>query len=90
MSLPHPYACRMCGATSYRRVIDRDGTGALRPTSLFHCSGCSVVFMDPKAWRDGEGEPAPSMVPPNVRPLTLLPSTSLAGQVTAAAAGLRQ
>lgn len=44
----------MCGATSYRPVIERDASGALRPTSLFRCSGCSVVFTDPKAWRDGE------------------------------------
>ena len=89
MRLPHFYDCRMCGATSYRRVIDRDDTGALRPTTPFHCSGCSVVFMDPKAWRDGEGEPAPSMVPPSVRPLTPLPSAGVAGQVTATAAGVR-
>lgn len=49
----------MCGATSYRPVIDRDASGALRPTSLFRCSGCSVAFTDPKAWRDGEAELQP-------------------------------
>jgi hypothetical protein len=46
--------CRMCGASSYRAVIDRDGSGAMRPTGLYRCSGCSVVFADPAAWRDGE------------------------------------
>lgn len=56
----------MCGATSYRRVIDRDGIGTLRPTGLFICSGCSVVFLDPKAWRNGEGVPTSSMVPPSL------------------------
>lgn len=56
MKAPHPYACRMCGATSYRNVIERDDTGALKPTGMFHCSGCSVVFADPRAWRHGEAE----------------------------------
>ena len=68
--------CRMCGASSYRQVIDRDGSGAMRPTGLYRCSGCSVVFADPAAWRDGDSQawsaaaqdppapaPAPSVVP---------------------------
>lgn len=46
-------ACRACGATNYRRVIARDGAGDLKPTGLYQCSGCSVVFANPKAWRDG-------------------------------------
>jgi hypothetical protein len=68
MKPPHPYACRMCGATSYRHVIDRDDTGALKPTGMFHCSGCSVVFTDPRAWRDGEAEPP--AIASGVGPLT--------------------
>jgi len=46
-------ACRTCGATNYRRVIARDERGDLKPTGLYQCSGCSVVFANPKAWRDG-------------------------------------
>ena len=46
-------ACRACGATNYRRVIARDDRGDLKPTGLYQCSGCSVVFANPKAWRDG-------------------------------------
>lgn len=57
----------MCGATSYRRVIARDDHGALRPTDLYECSGCSVVFADSKAWRDGGADdlaaPPPSFTP---------------------------
>ena len=45
--------CRMCGAASYRPVIDRDWAGAMRASGLYRCSGCSVVFADPRAWRDG-------------------------------------
>ena len=56
MSSTAIYACCQCGARSYRRVIDRDRTGAMRPTHLYHCSGCSIVFSDPRAWRDGVGD----------------------------------
>lgn len=60
----------MCGATSYRRVIDRDAHGALRPTALYQCSGCSVVFADPKAWREGEPDlPAHSPPVASARPM---------------------
>lgn len=60
----------MCGATSYRRVIDRDAHGALRPTALYQCSGCSVVFADPKAWREGEPDlPSPAPHVESARPL---------------------
>ncbi len=63
--------CRMCGATSYRPVIARDATGAMTRTGLYQCSGCSVVFADPKAWREGGNED----VPPSVDPPTLHAST---------------
>jgi hypothetical protein len=62
-------SCRMCGATSYRRVIARDSEGAMRPTGLYRCSGCSVVFADPRAWREGE-EPALSGGGAGIVPLT--------------------
>lgn len=61
-------ACRLCGATSYRRVLARDDSGALRPNGLYQCSGCSVVFANPQAWRDGGADVAPPA--PAVRPLT--------------------
>ena len=59
----------MCGATSYRSVIDRDATGQMRQTSLYQCSGCSVVFTDPTAWRLGESGvlPADDPIKPLVR-----------------------
>ena len=45
------YSCRHCNATSYKRVIQRDAHGQMRDSNLFRCSGCSVVFTDPQAWR---------------------------------------
>jgi len=44
-------SCRLCGATSYRRVISRDAEGRMVASGLYQCSGCSAVFADPKAWR---------------------------------------
>lgn len=73
MSLALLNACRLCGATSYRRVLARDETGAVRPNGLFQCSGCTVVFADPAAWRDGgQDVGAPQSL---VKPLTPVAGT---------------
>jgi transposase-like protein len=45
------YSCRLCGATSYRNVVARNETGAIRATSQYRCSGCTLTFQDPKEWR---------------------------------------
>lgn len=51
-TMPQPVnRCRLCGATSYRRVIERDERGMLVAGSRYSCSGCSVSFGDPRAWR---------------------------------------
>ena len=46
------YRCRMCGAASYRRLVHRGPDGAMVYSGLYRCSGCSVTFSDPLAWRD--------------------------------------
>ncbi|MEK8027581.1 MAG: hypothetical protein RLY78_2506 [Pseudomonadota bacterium] len=52
MNTKHPpNHCRLCGATSYRAVIARDAAGALRANGQYQCSGCGLVFRDPKDWR---------------------------------------
>lgn len=68
----------MCGASSYRPVIDRDPAGAMRATGLFRCCGCSVVFADPRAWREGGVQEA---LPPS--PAT---ASAAAGAVSASPA----
>ena len=66
---PAPASCyRMCGATSYRLVIERDAAGAMTHTGLYRCTGCSVVFADPRAWREGGEDELPPAAP--VKPLT--------------------
>jgi hypothetical protein len=42
-----PYACRMCGDSSYRRVVMRDGAGAMTASGLYRRFGGSIVFTDP-------------------------------------------
>ncbi len=55
----------MCGATSYRPVISRDAAGAMTRMGLYRFSGCSVVFADPRAWREvgNDDVPAPADSP---------------------------
>jgi hypothetical protein len=61
--------CRICGATNYRHVVERDATGVMRRTGLYRCSGCSAVFADPRLWRGEQPvQPAPK---PSPSPLPL-------------------
>lgn len=46
------YSCRLCGATSYRRVVGRNAAGAIKATGEYQCSGCSLTFFDTKVWHD--------------------------------------
>lgn len=57
--MPLRYSCRHCSATSYKRVIQRDAQGQMRPSDLYRCSGCSVVFTDPQAWRQVQSQQEP-------------------------------
>ena len=45
--------CGICGATSYRKVIARDASGAMRPTNRLRCIGCEREFLDVQSWRQG-------------------------------------
>ena len=73
-------SCRMCGATSYRQVITRDDQGVMRHGGLYRCSGCSAVFADPKAWREGgTDETAPPSIPiPPLRSSSVTTAEALA------------
>jgi hypothetical protein len=60
----NPYRCRLCGATTYRRLIERALDGAMRYSGLYRWSGCSVTFADPASWRRGQATHATSQRPP--------------------------
>ena len=53
----HAYRCRLCGATSYRRLVQRGQSGAMTYSGLYGCSGCDLTFADPATWR-AESSPA--------------------------------
>jgi DNA-directed RNA polymerase subunit RPC12/RpoP len=44
------YKCRVCGTTSYQRVMGRADSGALQPTGEYRCTGCRNVFNSLRAW----------------------------------------
>jgi hypothetical protein len=53
-SQPSPRnCCGICGATSYRKVIARDASGALRNTERLRCTGCEREFLNVQSWRQG-------------------------------------
>ena len=56
------YKCGRCGTTSYQPVIGRDGTGALRPTGQYRCTGCKMTFSEFREWwgHDGAANPISS------------------------------
>lgn len=45
--------CGICRAISYRKVIARDATGAMRTTERLRCTGCGREFQDVQSWRQG-------------------------------------
>ncbi|KRC22553.1 hypothetical protein ASE31_21990 [Acidovorax sp. Root217] len=45
--------CGICRATSYRKVIARDDSGAMRTTERLRCTGCGREFLDVQSWRQG-------------------------------------
>lgn len=45
--------CGICSATSYRKVIARDASGAMRTMERLRCTGCEREFADVHAWRQG-------------------------------------
>lgn len=41
---------------SYRRLTHRGLDGTMQYSELYRCSGCSVTFSDPQAWREGPAD----------------------------------
>jgi len=44
------FHCRLCGHTQYSPVRTRSPSGAWEHTGQWKCMGCSVMFVDPKAF----------------------------------------
>jgi hypothetical protein len=50
--------CHVCGATSYRYVIERNDGGQMKPTQQLQCNGCKKLFSDVQDWRNGPSAPS--------------------------------
>lgn len=48
--------CGLCGASSYRQVVERDAHGVMRHGDRIVCSGCANEFDDMEAWRRGRSD----------------------------------
>lgn len=44
------YKCRICGTTSYQRVMERAPDGAMQPLGAYRCCGCRNIFDSVRAW----------------------------------------
>jgi hypothetical protein len=55
-AMPPLNKCRNCGTTSYRSVIARDATGAMRPSGVYQCTGCRLLFTELDDWRGIKSE----------------------------------
>jgi DNA-directed RNA polymerase subunit RPC12/RpoP len=51
------YKCHACGTPSYKRIMERQPSGAWQPTGAYQCAGCRNVFETLRAW---VGEPQKS------------------------------
>ncbi len=56
------YHCHRCGASCYRRVIERALDGAMRANGRYRCTGCDLVFADRREWHAG-GSPDRAAAP---------------------------
>jgi DNA-directed RNA polymerase subunit RPC12/RpoP len=52
------YKCHACGTPSYKRLMERQPSGAWLPTGAYQCAGCRNVFETLRAWW-GEAPRAP-------------------------------
>lgn len=55
--------CHVCGATSFRKVIERDPGGAMSHLGRFACDGCGMVFTDRQVWRGVVRVPSADALP---------------------------
>lgn len=48
--------CGLCGATSYRKVVERDAHGVMHRGDRIVCTGCTHEFDDIEAWRQSQSD----------------------------------
>jgi DNA-directed RNA polymerase subunit RPC12/RpoP len=58
-----PYRCRQCGASNYRRLVQRGANGVMGYVDRYGCSGCSLTFGSPSEWRSVDQASGVRMAP---------------------------
>jgi len=66
-TMPSPYRCRSCGASTYQRLVHRGRDGVMRYSGIYKCSGCPREFSELASWRERRLRPrgAPTGTPSN-------------------------
>jgi ribosomal protein S27AE len=47
-------ACGRCGATSYKSLMARDASGAMRASGRYQCVQCQRVFASVQDWKQAD------------------------------------
>jgi hypothetical protein len=68
------FRCQLCGSGFFRPVVVPRSGGSHYLTSFYECAGCSVMFIDPRAFNANEPGPPHSA---GAQPATAPPSMSL-------------
>lgn len=68
------YRCRLCGASSYRKMVHRGPDGAMVYSGLYRCSDCSVTFSDPSSWHEAPVRDATADFGDNASPEHVTPA----------------
>jgi hypothetical protein len=68
------FRCQLCGSGFFRPVLVPRPDGSHYRTSFYECAGCSVMFIDPKAFNANEPGPPQSA---GTKPAALSPTMSL-------------
>ena len=51
------FRCQLCGSGFFRPVVVPRADGSHYQTSFYECAGCSVMFVDPRAFNANEPGP---------------------------------
>jgi hypothetical protein len=68
------FRCQLCGSGFFRPVAVPRPDGSRYLTSFYECAGCSVMFVDPRAFNANEPGPPRS---DGAKPAAAPPSMSL-------------
>jgi hypothetical protein len=68
------FRCQLCGSGFFRPVVVPRADGSRYLTSFYECAGCSVMFIDPRAFNANEAGPPQSE---GAKPPATAPTISL-------------